>query len=644
MSDNLCNYIKKDGKKCYIVAKINGFCKRHNIKDNYIPKVVPEVVHEVKEVAIGIDLGTTYSCVGVWENNTVNILTNDVGERTTPSWISFGEHERLVGKPAKDHQKKNINNTIFDVKRLMGRKYTDEIVQNDIKNYPFVVSCGDNNNIIIDVCYKNKEYKFTPEEISSMILVKLKETAEEYLNKKVTSAVITVPAYFNDSQRQATKNAGEIAGLKVLRIINEPTAAAIAYGFERGKKECILIFDLGGGTFDVSLLNINSGIYEVKATSGDTHLGGEDFDNKLKDYILNEYKKEFIIENISEKSLNDIKIISEKTKRILSNSLYTVVELEIDGNYFSRKITRSLFEELCSDLFNNCMKPIDEVLEYAKMSKTKVDEIVLIGGSTRIPKIQQLLKEYFNGKELNKKINPDEAVAYGATIQAALLSGETDNTGKLDDTLLIDVSPLSLGLETSRGLMTTIIPRNTVIPSRKTQIFSTYSDNQTSVLIKVYEGERGMTKDNNLLGSFQLNGIPPMARGVPQIEINYDLDENCILTISAIEKSSGVRENITIKNENSGISKTDIERMVKDSEKFMKDDNILRDHIISINNLENLCFTVRGKGKCDEFVEECLEMTNKDTVSTEVFIEQLNKLNAILENIKGDKTSNLSDL
>jgi heat shock protein 1/8 len=638
----LCTAIKKDGTKCTYSVKNRDKCGIH------VDKVSEEVV------AIGIDLGTTYSCVGVWENGNVNIITNNVGDRTTPSWLSFDEHERLIGKPAKDKQKKNINNTIYDVKRLIGRKFSDPVVQADIANYPFKVTSGDNDQIYINVNYKNITHLWSPEELSSMILVKLKEDAEEYLNKKVTSAVITVPAYFNDSQRQATKNAGEIAGLDVLRIINEPTAAAIAYGFEKNKnknKECILVFDLGGGTFDVSLLNISNGIYEVIATSGDTHLGGEDFDNKLVEYLIEEYKTEFGNETvISEKLLTEIRCTSEKTKRILSNSIFTVIEIDTDGKNFTRKITRSLFEELCQEQFNMCMAPLDKVFEDSKTNKSKVNEIVLIGGSTRIPKIQQLLKEYFNDKELNKKINPDEAVAYGAAVQAALLSGVSD--AKLDDTLLMDVSPLSLGLETSRGLMTTLIPRNSTLPAQKIQTFSTFSDFQTSVLVKVFEGERGMVKDNNLLGSFQLNNIPEMARGVPQIEISYNLDENCILNISATEKSTGVKEQITIKNENNGLTRDDVNKMIKNSEKFTEEDNIIRDHVKSLNDLENLCYSVKNfigrlknKDQISAIIDGNLKLVNDDA-STDTLVKKLEELQLLIDKETNDsaKSSSINDL
>ncbi|PBK93199.1 heat shock protein 70 [Armillaria gallica] len=560
---------------------------------------------------IGIDLGTTYSCVGVQQGDRVEIIANDQGHRITPSWVSFKDGERLIGESAKHAFHSNPHNTVFDAKRLIGRRVDDPDVQKDMKHWPFKVQ-EKNGKPAVSVQYDGETRDFYPEEISAMVLSRMKEIAESYLGEKVSHAVVTVPAYFNDAQRQATKDAGTIAGLNVLRVMSEPTAAALAYGLnKKGAESKIIVYDLGGGTFDVSLLSIEDGVFEVLATAGDTHLGGEDFDNRVIDHLVKKYRQKTGTDvSTNQKTMGKLKKEVENAKRTLSMQQSTRIEIESfeNGNDFSETLTRAKFEELNMSLFRKTMKPVEQVLKDADMSKNDIDEIVLVGGSTRIPKIQQMLKDYF-GKEPSKGINPDEAVAYGAAVQGGILSGI--ETGAI----VVDVCPLTLGIQTTGGVMTKLIPRNTIIPTRKSQIFSTAADNQPTVLIQVFEGERGMTQDNNLLGKFELTGIPPAPRGVPQIEVTFEVDANGIMKVSAADKGTGKTESITIKNEKGRLSQEDIDRMVVEGERFAEQDKLQKEQIEVLNALSSFTYGVRGQLNDQEGLGGKLDASDKKIVS-----------------------------
>ncbi|KAL2341042.1 hypothetical protein Fmac_008982 [Flemingia macrophylla] len=578
-----------------------------------------------KAKAIGIDLGTTYSCVAVWQQNRVEVIPNDQGNRTTPSYVAFTETQRLLGDAAMNQRSMNPHNTVFDAKRLIGRRFSDRSVQQDIKLWPFKVVPDNRDKPMIAVAYKGEEKHLAAEEVSSMVLFKMKEVAETYLGSMVKDAVITVPAYFSNAQRQATKDAGKIAGLNVLRIINEPTAAAIAYGLDKkGWREGemnVLVFDLGGGTFDVSLVTIDEGIFKVKATVGDTHLGGVDFDNKLVNHLVNVFREKHN-KDISEnaKALGRLRSACERAKRNLASTLQTTIELDClyEGIDLYATVTRNLFEELNKDMFAKCMEIVEKCLVEARIDKIQVHEIVLVGGSTRIPKVQQLLKDMFsvngNIKELCKSINPDEAVAYGAAVQAAILSGEGDK--KVEELLLLDVMPISIGVESGGGAMSVLIPKNTMIPAKKETVCTTFYKNQKTLTVKVFEGERVKTKDNIFLGKLVLTGVAPSPKGVPQINVSFDVDFDGILEVTAEDKATGLTKNITIYNKHGRLNYEEMRRMVRDSKKYKAEDEVAKRKVKAKNSLENYAYEMRERArKIEEAVVETIEWLERNQLA-----------------------------
>jgi heat shock protein 1/8 len=602
-----------------------------------------EPTEKVTGPCIGLDLGTTYSCVAYYnpQSSSVEIIANDQGNRITPSYVAFTETERLVGNAAKNQASRNIENTIYDIKRLMGRTFDDPVVQEEIKRLPYKV-VNRNNKPVVQVMYKHEQKEYTPEQISAMIIEYMTTQAENYLGKKIKNIVITVPSYFTDAQRQATKDAGAICKMNVLRIINEPTAASLCYGLGKTSETRVLIFDTGGGTMDATLLEIDNGAFEVLSTSGDGHLGGEDFDQRMVDHFVQEFKRKNNKDiSKNQKALSRLKTACQSAKHTLSASATAAVEIDSlqDGVDFNSSITRARFNDLCADLFQKCLDPVEKCLKDAGASKDSIHEVVLVGGSTRVPKLQQMLRDYFNGKELNNSVNPDEAVAYGASIQANILSGET--TTQTQGIILLDVCPLTLGIETNGQIMTPMIPRNSTIPIDKKQTFSTFSNNQTAVTIKIMEGERKFTKDCNLLGEFTLSGIPPAPRGVPQIEIKYSVSADGLLTVTATESSGGKTQSLAVDSNKSKLSKQDIERMVSEADKFKEDDEKKGALFEAKSKLESYAYHVKNTADDEKFKEVITvderKLINEEADKTLQWLEH-NGSSCELDEIESHKT------